>query len=71
MGWEYSDVIRLDLGPLHQGQTRIPKHKSAYNSLLLVPEVFNVKSTYRKPWAGNLLTCSDLTLGPSFKVKGG
>ena len=26
---------------------------------------------YKKSWAGNLLMWSDLTLGPSFKVKGG
>ena len=37
--------------------------------LLLVLEVCNVKATYRKPWAGNLLMWSDLTLSPSFKVK--
>ena len=30
MGWESSDVVRFDLGPLLQGQMRIPKLKSAY-----------------------------------------
>ena len=39
--------------------------------LLLVLEVWDGKPTYRKSWAGNLLVWSDLTLGPSFKVKGG
>ena len=39
--------------------------------LLLVLEVCNVKPTYRKSWAGNLLMCLDLTLDPSFKVKRG
>ena len=34
MGWESVDVVRLDLGPLLQGQTRIAKLKSAYNSLI-------------------------------------
>ena len=29
-----------------------------------------MKPTYRKLWAGNLLMWSDLTLDPSFKVKG-
>ena len=71
MGWESSDAVRFDLGPLLQGQTRIPKLKSAHNSLLLVLEVCNVKPTYRKSWAGNLLIWSDLTFGPSFKVKRG
>ena len=39
--------------------------------LLLVPEVCNVKPTYRKSFAWNLLMWSDLTLGPSFKAKQG
>ena len=30
-----------------------------------------MKPTYRKSWAANLLMWSDLTLGPSFKVKRG
>ena len=30
-----------------------------------------MKPTYRKSWAGNLLMCSYLTLGPSFKFKSG
>ena len=28
-----------------------------------------MKPIYRRSWAGNLLMFSDLTLGPSFKVK--
>ena len=35
MGWESFDVVRFDLGPLLQGQTRIAKVKSAYNSLII------------------------------------
>ena len=30
-----------------------------------------MKPSYRKSWAGNHLMWSDLTLGPSFKVKQG
>ena len=37
MGWESSDVIRFDVGPLLQGQTRIAKVKSIYNSLVIDP----------------------------------
>ena len=37
MGWESSGVVRFDLGPLLQGQTRIAKLKSAYNSLIISP----------------------------------
>ena len=69
MGWESSGVDRFDLGPLLQGQTRIAKLKSAYNSLIIGPRGFDDKPTYRKSWAGNLLVWSDLTLGTLFKVK--
>ena len=34
---ESSDVVRFDLGPLFQGQTRIVKLKSANNSLIIGP----------------------------------
>ena len=37
MGWESFDVVGFDLGPLLQGQTRIAKLKSAYNSLIIGP----------------------------------
>ena len=37
MGCESSDVVRFDLGPFLQGQTRIGKLKSAYNSLIIGP----------------------------------
>ena len=35
MGWESFVVVRFDLGPLLQGQTRIAKLKSAHNSLII------------------------------------
>ena len=34
---ESSDVVRFDLGPHLQGQTRIAKLKSAYNLLIISP----------------------------------
>ena len=37
MGWESFGVVRFDLGPLLQGQTRKAKLKSAYNSLIMGP----------------------------------
>ena len=37
MAWESSGVVGFDLGPLLQGQTRIAKLKSAYNSLIIGP----------------------------------
>ena len=37
MGWESFGLVRFDLGPLVQGQTRIAKLKSAYNRLIIGP----------------------------------
>ena len=37
MGWESFRVVGFDLGPLLQGQTRIAKLKTAYNSLIICP----------------------------------
>ena len=37
MGWESFGVVRFDLGLLLQGQTRIAKPKSVYNSLIISP----------------------------------
>ena len=71
MGWESFCVVRFDLGPLIQGQMRIAKLKFGITRLLLVLEVWDGKPTYRKSLAGNLLVWTDLTLGPSFKVKRG
>ena len=37
MGWECFGVVGFNLGLLLQGQTRIPKLKSAYISLIIGP----------------------------------
>ena len=37
MGWESIAVVGFDLGPLHQGQMRLSKLKSAYNLLIIGP----------------------------------
>ena len=37
MGWESFGVVGFDVRPLVQGQTRIAKLKSAYNSLIIGP----------------------------------
>ena len=66
MGWESFDVIRFDLEPLLQHQTRTAKPKSACNSLIIDARGLQNCS---KTWAGNLLMLLDLTFGPSFKVK--
>ena len=40
MGWQSFGMVRFDLEPLLQGQTRIAKVKSAYNSLIIGPRGF-------------------------------
>ena len=35
MGFESFGVVRFDIGPLLQGQTRIAKLKSSYNLLII------------------------------------
>ena len=47
MGWESSGVVRFDLGPLLQGQTRIAKLKMLITRLLLVVQVWDGKPSYR------------------------
>ena len=37
MGWESFGVVGFGVGLLLQGHTRIAKHKSAYNSLIIGP----------------------------------
>ena len=37
MGWESFGVVRFDLGPLVQGQTRLAKLKSGYSSFIIGP----------------------------------
>ena len=44
MRWESSRVVGFDLGPLLQGQMRITKLKSAYNSLIIGPRGFGALS---------------------------
>ena len=61
----------LTLAPFFKVKRGQPNLKVLITRLLLVLEVWDGKSTYRKSWAGNLLVWSDLTLDPSFKVKRG
>ena len=55
MGLESFAVVRFDLGVPLQGQTRIANLKVLITHLLLILEVYSVKPTYNKSWAGNLL----------------
>ena len=40
-------MVRFDLGPLLQGQMRIAKFKSAYNSLTIGPRGLGYKTNLR------------------------
>ena len=55
MGWESFHVVRFDLGPFLRGQMRIAKSKVLINRFFMALEVCNVKSSYRKSCASNLL----------------
>ena len=57
-------MLRFDLGPSFKVKRGYPNLEVLIAHLLLVLEVCNVKPTYRKSWARNLLMWSDLTLGP-------
>ena len=59
----------LTLDPSFKVKQGYPNLKVLIARLLLILEVSNVKPTYRKSRAGNLLMLSDLALGPAFKVK--
>ena len=59
-------MVRFNLKPLLQGQTRIAIFKSAYNSLLIGARGLQCENNIRKSWARNLLMWSHLTLGPMF-----
>ena len=53
--------VRFDLGSLLQGRMWYLIPMMDYISLILVIEVLDVKTTYRKSCAPNLLVGSDLT----------
>ena len=61
----WSDLTLSPSFKVKRGQLSL---KGFITCLLLILEVCNVKPTCRILWAGNLLM-SDLTFGPSFKVK--
>ena len=55
MGWEAFGVVEFYLGPSFKVKRGYPNLKVLITRLLLVLEVCNVYSTYRKSWARNLL----------------
>ena len=69
MGCESFDVVRFDLGPLLQGQTRIGKLKNAYNSLIMSTPlgcghtIFAFSAVRRHTW---FLVISRISIYPVF-----
>ena len=66
MGWESSDVIKFDLGHLPQGQTRIAKLKSAYNSIIIGPRGLGCETSLLV-----IMGWESPGVGQSFKVRRG
>ena len=75
MRWESSGVVGFALGPLLQGQMRIAKLKSAYNSLIIGPRGFGALSLRWIQFASvlrcarsSLPCCCATSTNPSHKI---
>ena len=69
MGLESFDVVRFDLGPLLQGQTRIAKLKSAYNSLIIGPRGLQCQTNLLEIMGRESSDVVRFDLGPLLQVK--
>ena len=64
-------MVRFDLGPLLQGQTRTAKLKSAYNSLIIGPRGLGCETNLWKIMGWESSNVVRFDLGPSFKINQG
>ena len=64
MGWKSSGVHRFDLGPPLQGQTRIAKLKSAYNSLIVGPRGLQCETNLQEIMSCEFSDVVEFDLGP-------
>ena len=64
MGWKSSSVDRFDLGPPLQGQMRIVKLKSAYNSLIVGPRGLQCEAKLQEIMSGEFSDVVEFDLGP-------
>ena len=69
MGRESSDVVRFDLGPFLQGQMRVPKLKSANNSLIIGLRILGCETDLEVIMGWESSDVVRFDLGPSFKVR--
>ena len=64
MGWESSDEVRFDLGPLLQGQTTRAKLKSTYNSLIIGPRCLHCEINVKEIMGWESFGVIRFDLGP-------
>ena len=64
MCWESFGVVGFDLGPLLQGQMRIAKLKSAYNSLIIGPIGLQCETNLYKIMGWQSFNVVSFDLGP-------
>ena len=64
MGWESFDVFRFDLGPFLQGQMRMAKLKSAYNSLVVGPRDLQCETNFKEIMGWESFDVVRFDLGP-------
>ena len=64
MGWESFDMVRFDFGPLHQGQTRIAKLKSAYNLFIIGPRSLQCETNLQEIMGWESFDVVTFGLGP-------
>ena len=67
MDWKSSGVDRFDLGPPLQGQTRIAKLKSAYNSLIVGPRGLQCETNLQEIMSCEFSDVVRFELGPLFQ----
>ena len=60
-------MVRFDIGPLLQGQTFVPKLKSAYNSLIIGHRVLGCKSDLQEILGRESSDVVRFDLGPLLK----
>ena len=64
MDCESSNVIRFDLGPILQGQTRIAKFISVYNSLIIGPRGLQCETNLQEIMGWKSFDVVRFDLGP-------
>ena len=67
MGWKSSGVDRFDLGLPLQGQTRIAKLKSAYNSLIVGPRGLQCETNLQEIMSCEFFDVVEFDLGPLYQ----